>query len=84
MKTYLLYLLNKLIGRGEKFLLETMIRCETDQLFNHKLEMSSFWELNFPYSFINALKADALSEIIRREEKQISRLSKLLTEKKSI
>lgn len=78
MKTYILYLLNKLIGRGEKFLLETMIRCETDKLFNLKLVMSGFWELNFPYSFINALKADALNAIIDREKVKISQLEKLL------
>ena len=80
MKTQTLYFLNRLIGRGAKFLLETMIRCETDEFFNHKLESEMFWSVNFPYRYVNRLKIRALAKIcddlkeeIRQMEKEIGR-----------
>lgn len=80
MKTELLYFLNKLIGRGDEFLLKTMIRCETNMFFNHELELSGFWN-KFPYPYVNSLKVRAFGNINFQLDKEISILEKILAEK---
>lgn len=75
MRTELLYLINCLIGRKDKFLLNTMIRCESDEFFNHRLDMNCFWS-NFPYTYVNALKTRALSHICENIKREIEILTK--------